>query len=639
MHSTWQSVAEQTGIFAGKGGFDVAVGEHTQLNGAVISSTATADKNRLDTGTLGFGNIENHAEYEVEHQSAGMSTGGSVGAQFAGNMANSMLAGLNGSGSADSTTKAAVSEGTIVIRDKEKQKQDVAGLSRDVANANPGLDVIFDKEKEQNRLKAAQLIGEIGAQAGDIARTQGEIIATRAANEKMSEASQADRDRALAGLKAKDPTKQYSADDVSKQVYSNFYNQAFADSGFGTGGKVQQAISAVTAAVQGLSGGNVAQAISGASAPYLAEKIHELTTDANGKVNVQANLMAHAVLGAVTSYAAGNAALAGASGAVMGEYIAQQLYPGVKRSDLSEEQRQTISALGTLAAGLAGGVVGDSTADVVAGAQAGKNAVENNALSVQENQSRVQEMSQCQGNKACEGAVTEKYKQVSAAQQKRVVECKGAQDCVDKANEVGRLQADYANRTSELLEKARADGGLSAAQQNELSILQVTMIQLEADRNAAIHNALMSGDSPEAKQLAINSLAQVAGTSAAGIAAGIGKIKPGTQPGNRIEQILSPEKNWESARNKALDIVGNLGADSKPVIGRLEVSAGNGKVIGRQSSDGKVGWRVDYDPDKGTHINIWDYSQGKGPGKAVKQVIPFEGNEKAFETILKQLNR
>ncbi|KDA94142.1 hemagglutinin repeat-containing protein, partial [Pantoea agglomerans] len=165
MHSTWQSVAEQTGIFAGKGGFDVTVGEHTQLNGAVISSTATADKNRLDTGTLGFGNIENHAEYEVEHQSAGMSTGGSVGGQFAGNMANGMLAGLNDSGSADSTTKAAVSEGTIVIRDKEQQTQDVADLSRDVANANPGLDVIFDKEKEQNRLKAAQLIGEIGAQA------------------------------------------------------------------------------------------------------------------------------------------------------------------------------------------------------------------------------------------------------------------------------------------------------------------------------------------------------------------------------------------------------------------------------------------------------------------------------------------
>ena len=386
MHSNWQSVAEQTGIFAGQGGFDLTVGEHTQLNGAVISSTATADKNRLDTGTLGFSDIENHAEYEVEHQSAGMSTGGSIGGDFAGNMANGMLAGLNGSDSADSTTQAAVSEGTIVIRDTSKQKQDVAGLSRDVANANPGLDVIFDKEKEQNRLKAAQLIGEIGSQVGDIARTQGQIIATRAANEKMSGATQADRDRALAELKAKDPTKQYSESDVNNQVYSNLYKQAFAESGFGTGGKVQQAISAVTAAVQGLSGGNVAQALSGAASPYLATEIHRLTTttgpDGKEVVNTEANLMAHAVLGAVTSYASGNSALAGAAGAVSGEVMAKlvmnQLYPGKAVGDLSETEKQTISALGTLAAGLASGVVGDSTADAVAGAQAGKNAVENN---------------------------------------------------------------------------------------------------------------------------------------------------------------------------------------------------------------------------------------------------------------------
>ncbi|PWV83383.1 hypothetical protein C7423_12414 [Pantoea ananatis] len=246
-------------------------------------------------------------------------------------------------------------------------------------------------------------------------------------------------------------------------------------------------------------------------------------------------------------------------------------------------------------------------------------------------------MTQCQGD-AC-SAVIEKYKKINAEQHDSVVNCSGAQDCVDKANEVGKLQADYASRTSELLEKARAEGGLSPAEQDELSILQVTTIQLEAYRNAAIHNALMSGDSAEAKQLAINPLAQVAGTSAAGVAAGIGKSKPNTQSVNRIETTLKSEKKWESARNKALDIVGNLGADSKPVIGRLEISSGNGKVIGRQSNDGKVGWRVDYDPEKGTHINIWDYSQGKGPGKAVKQVIPFEGNEKSFETILKQLNR
>ncbi len=31
-----------TGLFAGNGGFDMKTGEHTQLNGAVIRSTAKA---------------------------------------------------------------------------------------------------------------------------------------------------------------------------------------------------------------------------------------------------------------------------------------------------------------------------------------------------------------------------------------------------------------------------------------------------------------------------------------------------------------------------------------------------------------------------------------------------------------------
>ncbi|MEQ4544080.1 MAG: VENN motif pre-toxin domain-containing protein [Pantoea agglomerans] len=211
-----------------------------------------------------------------------------------------------------------------------------------------------------------------------------------------------------------------TADEIAKQAYDT------AQKPFGTGGKVQRAISAVTAAVQGLSGGNVAQAISGASAPYLAEKIHELTTDANGKVNIQANLMAHAVLGAVTSYAAGNSALAGASGAVMGEYIAQQLYPGVKREDLSEEQRQTISALGTLAAGLAGGVVGDSTADAVAGAQAGKNAVENNHLHTAEARALDKELSDCKASGGDCQAVIKKYIDISNKNSKELAQaCTG----------------------------------------------------------------------------------------------------------------------------------------------------------------------------------------------------------------------
>ena len=350
MHSTWQSVEEQTGIFAGKGGFDVSVGAHTQLDGAVIGSTAAADKNRLETGTLGWNDIENHADYKVEHQSAGISTGGGIAGQFAGNMANGLLVGANHSGSDSSVTKAAVSEGAIVIRDRDNQTQDVSGLSRDVEHANQTLSPIFDKEKEQNRLQEAQLIGEIGNQAADIARTEGQIAATKAANERMKAVTPGQLKAAEAEWRKANPGKEPTASDISGQAYQTFYNQTFSESGFGTGGKLQQAIQAATAAVQGLAGGNLTQAITGGSAPYLAEIIHNQTLNPDGSVNVQANLMAHAVVGAVTAYAAGNSALAGAAGAAMDEYIAQQMYPGVKREDLTEEQRQTISALGTLAA-------------------------------------------------------------------------------------------------------------------------------------------------------------------------------------------------------------------------------------------------------------------------------------------------
>ncbi|HGC8067100.1 TPA: VENN motif pre-toxin domain-containing protein, partial [Yersinia enterocolitica] len=365
------------------GGFDITVGEHTQLDGAVIASTATADKNTLDTGTLGFSNIGNKADFKVEHQSVGISTGGNIGGQFVGNMANGLLVGSNNEGHDNSTTHAAVSDGTITIRDTDKQQQNVADLSRDVEHANNALSPIFDKEKEQNRLREAKLIGEIGSQVSDVIRTQGKIIATKAANEKMLDVSEKDKVDAKAQWEKANPGQVATAEDINGQVYKTAYDQAFNESGYGTGGKFQQAAQAATAAIQGLAGGDMSKALAGASAPYLAEVIHNMTTDpVTGKVNTEANLMAHAVLGAVMAQINGNNALSGASGALMGEFIAQQLYPDIPRNELSEEQKQTISALGTLAAGLAGGLTGNSTADAVAGAQAGKNALENNNLAI-----------------------------------------------------------------------------------------------------------------------------------------------------------------------------------------------------------------------------------------------------------------
>ena len=69
---------------------------------------------------------------------------------------------------------------------------------------------------------------------------------------------------------------------------------------------------------------------------------------------------------------------------------------GVKQSDLSEEQKQTISTLATVSAGLAGGLTGNSTASAAVGAQSGKNAVENNYLSNKQIDARSAEMKSCQ---------------------------------------------------------------------------------------------------------------------------------------------------------------------------------------------------------------------------------------------------
>ncbi|EFH9255509.1 filamentous hemagglutinin, partial [Escherichia coli] len=364
MHSNYDSVQEQTGIFAGRGGFDVTTGQHTQLNGAVIASTATADKNRLDTGTLGFSDIENRADFKTEHQSAGLSTGGSVAGNFLGNMANNLLVGANHEGHADSTTQSAVSAGNITIRDTQSQKQDVADLKRDAAHANQTLSPIFDREKEQQRLQQAQLIGEIGNQVADIARTEGQIAGEKAKRDPAA-LNQARAELEAAG-------KPFTEQDVAQRAYNN----GMAASGFGTGGKYQQAIQAATAAVQGLAGGNLSAALAGGAVPYIAEIIKQTTPDGAGRV------AAHAVVNAALSLAQGKNALAGAAGAATGEVvgmIATQMY-GKPVSELSETEKQTVSTLATVAAGLSGGLVGDSGASAVAGAQSGKTTVENNFL-------------------------------------------------------------------------------------------------------------------------------------------------------------------------------------------------------------------------------------------------------------------
>ncbi|MGG4664585.1 VENN motif pre-toxin domain-containing protein [Providencia vermicola] len=359
---------EQTGIFAGKGGFDVNVKEHTQLDGAVMASTADKDKNRLDTGTLGWKDIDNKADFTSEHTGGSIGTGGPIGSQLITNAAGGLLSNANNSGHAEGTTQSAVSDGTVIVRNEDKQKQDVNELNRDTEHANDGsINPIFDKEKEQNRLKQSQLIGEIGNQTMDIIRTEGDIAGLKA---------QKDPDAlAIAKKQLESEGKTLTDDAIKQQAYNNAMAQ------YGTGSDFQKAAQAVTGLLQGLAGDNLAGALANASSPYLATLIKQQV----GEDNKAANAMAHAVLGAVVAELNNQSAAAGGLGAGGGELsahvIMDTLFPGKKVSDLTESEKQQVSALSQLASGLAGGLTTGDVAGAITGSQAAKNAVENNALS------------------------------------------------------------------------------------------------------------------------------------------------------------------------------------------------------------------------------------------------------------------
>ncbi|MER5128976.1 VENN motif pre-toxin domain-containing protein, partial [Serratia marcescens] len=108
-------------------------------------------------------------------------------------------------------------------------------------------------------------------------------------------------------------------------------------------------------------------------------------------------------------------------GELAARYIAGQLYPGKTAQQLSESEKQQVSALSQLAAGLAGGLATGDTAGAVTGGQAGKNAVENNYLSSKQIDAWSAEMKSCQaGGGDCTGII-KNYEELSIAQQQQLI--------------------------------------------------------------------------------------------------------------------------------------------------------------------------------------------------------------------------
>ncbi|MFW1988595.1 hemagglutinin repeat-containing protein [Acinetobacter baumannii] len=403
------SVNQQSGLFAGDGGYHVKA-DGVDLKGGAIVSIATKDKNDLTTNRLTFSNIENQSEYDATSVSlsGGTSLGGgksSPGDSKAPKPTNndnwrnatsfSPSLPQHDSDKDSSTTYATLSAGKITVGGQSTTVEQL-GIHSDASTANravetlPNLQTILDKQKT-----VADATSTIAAASRTYAQDQiknataekeaiGKQITSQLSSEeqtKLKEMTAAEKDAYLA---------QYGVYDAALAKEKAVTQQ------WGMGGDKSRALNAVTTAITGALGGQTdLQVAANTLAPYAANMIGEKFGHGEDK-NKAAQLASHAILGATLAYLNGGNPAAGGSATVASEaaadYFANQyndgktaINPETGKFDanlLPENIKSGIRDLTAAIGAVVGGTVGDSASNAQLAGVIGQNAVENNEFSI-----------------------------------------------------------------------------------------------------------------------------------------------------------------------------------------------------------------------------------------------------------------
>ena len=106
-------------------------------------------------------NIDNKAEYKASGKGISYSTGAGIPLNALGLLSN---IGPTVKDKAGTTTKSAISKGTITITDKENQKQDIEKLNRNTEDSLNKLKEIFDKKKVEEKQELIHMMNIVGNQ-------------------------------------------------------------------------------------------------------------------------------------------------------------------------------------------------------------------------------------------------------------------------------------------------------------------------------------------------------------------------------------------------------------------------------------------------------------------------------------------
>ncbi|MFK9004235.1 hemagglutinin repeat-containing protein [Pseudomonas pergaminensis] len=357
MNSDYKGVTDQSGLYAGTGGYDINVGKSTTLQGAVIASEASADENRLSTDRLIFSDIKNVSE--IKSQSAGISVSSSStsGASMGGSIPIALKE------KDHSYTRSAVSKGTIVVRNADGAN-DLVGLNRDTANANQKLDRP-DEKAMQERIDLIQSSAQLAS---------GVISAVgRAKADEAKKLGQAAKEQADAGAPSAADTAR-----AADLAYSEAKRWQFG------GDKKMMADIATGLIAAGLGGAPVGTTV-GIVANTASSEIFKRVGDyaeaqsLNPKSDAAtraawaeggaARVMLHALAGAAIGLSSGNVQ-SGALGAGASAALMPSIAKALENSKLSEASQDNIAALVATGIG-AGAGAGNGTGGAAVGSGTG----------------------------------------------------------------------------------------------------------------------------------------------------------------------------------------------------------------------------------------------------------------------------
>ncbi|WP_244134044.1 hemagglutinin repeat-containing protein [Burkholderia gladioli] len=489
MHSDYAAVAEQSGIKAGDGGYQVDVKGNTDLKGGVIASSDKAVQdgvNSLTTASLTYSDIQNHASYDASSVGISGGYGGTIGKNQKGTADNvNPVAGtdlpnrggfsatppiaLSASGDASSTTRSGISGGSIKITDSAKQQQltgktadeTIASVNRDTSNTGGALAPIFDKDKVQAGFDiTSQFINQVGTFVDN----------------RMKEA-----DAARKASKNLDLTPEQRAAAEQKA------DQLTAD--WGPGGTYRQVLSALTAAAGGNVTGSTGQFVQAGIVNYLQQQGASYIGDLvkTGAVTEGSPLHAamHAIVACAGAAASSQSCGAGAMGAASASLLSN-LFADTPNETATEKQ-----AKGNLISSIVAGVAAVGGVNAATATTAAQTEVENNFLTQPQQTARALAKVNCSTAAdpgACRQKVQQQYAKLWDDNETKVKNCASADACKAALTDLREQQIEYAARESQLQDKLRSTGSLSAAETDELLNLKSSDTNLISLRTSALQS-------------------------------------------------------------------------------------------------------------------------------------------------------